>query len=181
MKLQPPELVRKFVTQARHSLSEHHLPRILECLRMLSEEDIWWRSHSTSNSVGNLALHLSGNVRQWIISGLGGEPDRRERDKEFAERGPLPRRALVTRLRRTVFEAAKALEDLGTDELIRVYSIQGFRVTGLEAVAHVVEHFAYHTGQIIYITKLRLGEDLGFTRLGGPGEKKGRRRRLSQV
>jgi len=181
MKLKPPDLGGKFVMQARHSFSEHHLPRILECLRMLSEEDIWWRPHSTSNSVGNLALHLSGNIRQWIISSLGGEPDRRERDKEFAERGPLPRRGLVTRLRRTVFEADKVLQELGTDELIRVYSIQGFRVTGLEAVAHVVEHLAYHTGQIIYITKLRLGEDLGFTRLGGPGEKKGRRRRLSQV
>ena len=181
MKLQPRHLVRKSVTQARHSLSEHHLPRILECLRMLSEEDIWWRPHSTSNSAGNLALHLSGNVRQWIISGLGGEPDRRERDKEFAERGPLPRRALLTRLRGTVVEAGNVLEKLGADELIRVYSIQGFRVTGLEAVAHVVEHFAYHTGQIIYITKLRLGEDLGFTRLGGPGEKMGKRRSLSQV
>jgi uncharacterized damage-inducible protein DinB len=181
MKLKPPKLVARFVTQARHSLSEHHLPRILECLRMLSEEDIWWRPHSTSNSVGNLALHLSGNVRQWIIAGLGGEPDRRERDKEFAERGPLPRRALVTRLRSAVFEAGKVLEVLGTRELMRVYSIQGFRVTGLEAVAHVVEHFAYHTGQIIYITKLRLGEDLGFTRLGGSREQKGRRRSLSQV
>jgi len=181
MKVKPPDVVAKFVTQARHSLSEHNLPRILECLRMLSEEDIWWRPHSTSNSVGNLALHLSGNVRQWIISGLGGEPDRRERDKEFAERGPMPRRALVSRLRRTVVEAGKVLEELGTRDLMRTYSIQGFRVAGLEAVAHVVEHFAYHTGQIIYITKLRLGEDLGFTRLGGPGEKKGRQRSLSQV
>jgi uncharacterized damage-inducible protein DinB len=180
MKRKPWDLAEGFLMQARHSLSEHHLPRILECLKMLSEEDIWWRSHSTSNSVGNLVLHLSGNVRQWIVSGLGGEPDRRERDKEFAERGPLPRRALVTRLRRTVVEAGKVLEALGTHELIRVYSIQSFRVNGLGAVAHVVEHFAYHSGQIIFITKLRLGEDLGFTRL--PGEKKGRRRRrLSQV
>lgn len=180
MKLKPPDLAEHFVTQARHSLSEHHLPRILECLKRLSEEDIWWRPHLTSNSVGNLVLHLSGNVRQWIVSGLGGEPDRRDRDKEFAERGPLPRRALVTRLRSTVVEAGKVLEGLGTHELTRVYSIQGFRVTGLAAVAHVVEHFAYHTGQIIFISKLKLGEDLGFTNL--PGEKKGgRRRSLSPV
>jgi len=180
MKLKPPGLAGKFVTEARHSLSEHHLPRILECIKMLSDEDIWWRPHSTSNSVGNLVLHLSGNVRQWILSGLGGEPDRRERDKEFAERGPLPRRALMTRLRSTILEAGKVLEGLGTHELVRMYSIQGFRVTGVGAVAHVVEHFAYHSGQIIFITKLRLSKDLGFTHL--PGEKrKGRRRRLSQV
>jgi uncharacterized damage-inducible protein DinB len=180
MKLKPSDLVGQFVAQARHSLSEHNLPRVVECLKRLSEEDTWWRPHSTSNSVGNLTLHLSGNVRQWIIAGLGGEADRRERDKEFAERGPLPRRALVIRLRRAVVEAARVLEGLGTYELIRFYSIQGFEVTGLEAVAHVVEHFAYHTGQIIFITKLRLGEELGFTRL--PGEKRrGGRRRLSQV
>jgi uncharacterized damage-inducible protein DinB len=170
MRLKQPDFVQQFLTQARHSLGEQHLPRILECLKRLPDEDIWWRPNSTSNSVGNLVLHLSGNVRQWIISGLGGEPDRRQRDKEFAEHGPLPRRALVTRLRGTVLEACKVLEGLGAQELERVYSIQGFPVTGLEAVAHVVEHFAYHTGQIIFVAKLKLGQDLGFTQL--PGEKK---------
>jgi uncharacterized damage-inducible protein DinB len=180
MKPNPSGLAGRFVTQASHSLNEHHLPRILECLKLLSDEDIWWRAHSTSNSVGNLVLHLSGNVRQWIVSGVGGAPDRRERDKEFAESGPVPRRELVTRLRSTLVEAGRVLEVLRTNELNRVYSIQGFRVTGLEAVAHVVEHFAYHAGQIIFITKMKLGEDLGFTRL--PGEKKGGKgRRLSQV
>jgi len=180
MKPKPSDMAGKLVAQARHSLSEHHLPRILECLNVLSDKDIWWRPHPTSNSVGNLVLHLSGNVRQWIGSSLGEEPDRRERDKEFAEVGPLPRRELAMRLRSTVVEAGKVLEGLDPHKLIRVYSIQGFRVTGLQVVVHVVEHFAYHSGQIIFITKMKLGEDLGFTRL--PGEKKaGRRRRLSQV
>lgn len=180
MRLKRPDVVEHSLTQARHSLGEHHLPRILECLKRLSDEDIWWRPHVTSNSVGNLVLHLSGNVRQWIISGLGGGPDRRQRDKEFAERGPLPRRALVTRLRSTVVEACRVLKRLRTQELERVHSIQGFRVTGFQAVAHVVEHFAYHTGQIIFVAKLKLGEDLGFTRL--PGQQKERRgRSVSQV
>jgi uncharacterized damage-inducible protein DinB len=182
MRRKQPDLAERFLTQARHSLGQHHLPRILECLKRLSEEDIWWRPNPTSNSVGNLVLHLSGNVRQWIISGLGGEPDRRQRDKEFAELGPLPRRALVSRLRGTVVEACRVLEGLGTHQLQLARSIQGFRVSGLEAVAHVVEHFAYHTGQIIFVAKLKLGDDLGFTRLGGPGEKKPPRGpRVSQV
>jgi len=172
--------VEQFLTHARHSLGEHQLPRILECLKRLSDEDIWWRPHSTSNSVGNLVLHLSGNVRQWIISSLGGKPDRRQRDKEFAERGPVSRRALVTRLRSTVVEACRVLEGLGAQELRRAHSIQGFQVTGFQAVTHVLEHFAYHTGQIIFVAKLKLGEDLGFTRL--PGEKKRQSRlSLSQV
>jgi uncharacterized damage-inducible protein DinB len=180
MKPPQPDWVKQFLTQAKHSLGEHYLPRILECLKRLPEEDIWWRPHSTSNSVGNLVLHLSGNVRQWIISGLGGEPDRRERDKEFTQLGPLPRRTLVTRLRDTVVEACRVLEELEAQELKRVHSIQGFQVAGFQAVAHVVEHFAYHAGQIIFVAKLKLGEDLGFTRL--PEDRKhGRRRRLSQV
>src|SRR5437867_7915143 len=70
---------------------EKYLPRIVDCLELLSEEEIWWRPNEASNSAGNLVLHLCGNVRQWIISGLGGEPDTRERDKEFAERGPISR------------------------------------------------------------------------------------------
>lgn len=180
MKPTQPDLAEHFLAQAKHSLGEHHLPRILECLKRLPDEDIWWKPHLTSNSVGNLVLHLSGNVRQWIISGLGGEPDRRERDKEFAERGPLPRRALTARLRSTVLEACAVLEGLGARELKRVHSIQGFRVTGFQAVAHVVEHFAYHAGQIIFVAKLKLGEDLGFTRLP-EDRKQGRNRRLSQV
>lgn len=149
------------MAQARHSLGAQHLPRIIRCLKMLSEEQIWWRAHPTSNSAGNLILHLAGNVRQWIISGLEDQPDQRERDKEFGEIGPIPRK-------------------LSAGDLARQYLIQGFRVRGMEAVAHVTEHFAYHTGQIIYLTKLQLGVDTGFTRLPGGKAKPRRARKLSQ-
>lgn len=163
------DLARQFLAQARHSLGKQHLPRIVRCLKALSEDQVWWRPHATSNSVGNLVLHLAGNVRQWIVSGLGGEQDRRERDKEFSELGPLPRRTLIRRLESTVSAADRVLAKLSSTDLAREYSIQGFQVTGLSAVAHVTEHFAHHTGQIIYATKLQLGVDLGFTHL--PGER----------
>src|SRR5690348_2492933 len=81
---------------------EKYLSRIVRCLRLLSEEEIWWRPNNASNAAGNIVLHLCGNIRQWIISGLGGEPDVREREKEFSERGPISRRALVTQLKATV-------------------------------------------------------------------------------
>lgn len=178
MKQAAPDITKLFLAQARHSLEEHHLPRIEHCLRRLSERDIWWRPHATSNSAGNLALHLAGNVRQWIIAGLGGAPDRRERDKEFAERGPVPRRDLLKLLRGTVAEACGVIARLDGRALARQHSIQGFQVSGFEIVSHVTEHFAYHTGQIIFITKLKLGADLRFTRL--PGERK-RKKELSQV
>ena len=166
------DLARQFLAEARRTLETRYAPRIARCLNLLSDEDIWWRPHPTSNSVGNLVLHLSGNVRQWIVSGLGGAPDIRARDKEFAELGPLPRRVLIARLRNTVAEAGRVLARLDARELRREHLIQGFRVAGLQAVFHVTEHFAYHAGQIVFVTKLKRGEDLGFTRL--PGEKRKR-------
>ena len=119
-----------------------------------------------------MVLHLEGNVRQWILSGLGGAPDRRQRDREFAERGPLARHILAARLQKAVKEACRVIAKLPAHELARGHKIQKFRVTGFEAISHVTEHFAFHSGQIIYVAKLRRGRDLGFTRL--PGEKRRR-------
>lgn len=151
--------------EARRVLVEVYPPRINRCLNLLSEEEIWWRPNPSSNSVGNLVLHLQGNVRQWIISGLGRQPDRRNRDQEFAETGPMPRRTLLSGLSKTLKEADEVLAKLSTTDLVRMFSIQGYNVTGLEAVCHVAEHFAFHAGQIIFVTKLKCGKDLRFTRL----------------
>ncbi len=175
------DLARAFLAQARHSICRHHLPRVTRCLELLSEKQIWWRPHRTSNSVGNLALHMSGNVRQWILSGLGGWPDRRDRDWEFAERGPIPRRPLLARLRNTVAEADRVLRKLTARDLARAYTIQGFGLTGLEAVHHVTEHFAYHSGQVIFVTKLKLRRGLGFTRLRDEKLKKRRSSHLPTI
>jgi uncharacterized damage-inducible protein DinB len=163
-------LARILLAEAQVSLTECYLPRILACLRMHSEKEIWWRPNAASNIIGNLLLHLSGNVRQWIVSGLGGVADRRNRDLEFSERGPVPRRALIRLLDKTVGDACKVLRRLRSADLARHYRIQGFRVTGMVAVSHVIEHFGYHTGQIIFLTKMKRSKDLGFTRL--PGEKR---------
>jgi uncharacterized damage-inducible protein DinB len=169
MKPRKSEFTRSFLEESKHSLARYHVPRLIRCLKILSEEEIWWRPNAASNSAGNLVLHLSGNVRQWIVSGLGNAEDRRDRDREFAERGPIPRGALIALIRKTVDEACSVLGRLPEDALLRKYSIQGFRVSGRYAVCQVVTHFAYHTGQIIYVTKMKLGKDLRFTRL--PGKK----------
>lgn len=164
--MEPDEhaLAKIFCNDAR-SQFEKYTPRIVRCLQLLSEKEIWWRPNDASNAAGNIVLHLCGNVRQWIISGLGGAPDRRERDKEFSERGPIPRRVLVSQLRSTVKQACWTIDSLPSKTLSQEFEIQGFRVSGLVAIAHVYEHFAYHTGQIIYLTKLKRGKDLRFTRL----------------
>jgi hypothetical protein len=154
-----------FLAGCQHSIAKENLPRIVDCLLKLSEEEIWWRPNSASNSAGNLVLHLCGNVRQWIISGLGGAEDKRERDREFSDRGPIPRQALIKQLRRTVRDACRVIARLSEDSLSQKYGIQGFHVAGLDAAFRVTEHFGYHTGQIIYITKLKRAKDLRFTQL----------------
>ncbi len=169
-------LTNPTIVQAGHVLRQVYLPRIIACLDQLSNEQIWWRPNEASNSAGNLVLHLTGNVRQWIICGLGGAPDDRQRDLEFSERGPVPRRVLVSRLRKTVGEAYGVLNKLAPEDLARVYTIQKYQVTGMEAAFHVAEHFSHHAGQIILLTKMVTGRDLKFTHL--PGEKRRKSRSL---
>ncbi len=156
---------KEFLKDAKRRLNDQLLPQIVRCLALLSDEEIWWRPNDASNSMGNLVLHLSGNVRQWIVSGIGGARDVRHRDQEFSERGPLPKRGLAALLRATVKEAGRVLDRVPPDSLGEPFSRQGFEMTRIEAIAHVVEHFAYHTGQIVYFTKSHLGRDLQFTHL----------------
>ena len=165
MKPKTTQTARLFLASAQDALAKENLPLIVKSLQQLSEEEIWWRPNAASNSAGNLVLHLCGNVRQWIISGLGGAEDRRERDLEFSEQGPIPREALIAQLRRTVREANRVLARVSDDVLARKHWIQGFHVTGLYSVFHVSEHFAHHAGQIVYITKERRAQDLKFTHL----------------
>jgi uncharacterized damage-inducible protein DinB len=162
--------------QWRSRLEERLLPSIIDCLGQLSEEEIWWRPNEASNSIGNLILHVCGNMRQWIISGLGGAADVRERDKEFSERGPIARGELREELQQTVRQACEVLARLKPGALTRRYRIQQYDVTGYEAAAQVIEHVAYHAGQIIYVTKLKRAKDLGFTRLPSAASKASERK-----
>jgi uncharacterized damage-inducible protein DinB len=158
-------LARAFASQAIALLQDDFLPKIHKCLEILSDDDVWWRASEVENSVGNLLLHLSGNVRQWIISALGGVPDKRDRPKEFATRGGLSRWDAFSLLETTVKEACLILNRLSGEDLLKERSIQGYRRSGLQAVFHVVEHFSHHTGQIVFVTKLRRHQDLKFYNL----------------
>ena len=120
------------------------------------------RGSDNENAVGNLVLHLCGNVRQWILSGVGGEPDVRDRDAEFAARGGMPVTELAARLRVTVEEAAAVIAAVPPERMAEPLLIQKYEVSVMEAIYHVVEHFSEHTGQIIFATKLMRGIDLGF-------------------
>ena len=156
------EIGQSFIAGARAYFTEDYLPKIERSLELLTDEQIWWRANPQSNSIGNLLLHLSGNVRQWIVCSLGGAPDERDRDSEFAERHMIPRDELLARLKQTLSDADAALAKFDADKLLERHLIQGCDVTALAAIFHVVEHFSMHTGQIIMIAKMFAEVDLGF-------------------
>jgi uncharacterized damage-inducible protein DinB len=149
-----------FLRHSRVLLVKEYLPKIERCLDRLTDQDIWWRPNEQSNSVGNLVLHLYGNVTQWMIGGVGGHTYERHRQQEFDEWRPLPKSELAARIREVIRAADRVLADLTTDDLRSRRHIQGYDVTVLEAIYHVVEHFGMHTGQIIWIAKARTGDDL---------------------
>jgi uncharacterized damage-inducible protein DinB len=156
------ETGREFIKRSRYHLSEDFLPKIERCVALLSDEQLWWRPNEESNSIGNLLLHLSGNARQWIVSGLGAASDARDRDSEFARREIIARDDLLAVLRQTLSDVDQALAGFDADNLLERKNIQGCDVTALAAILHVVEHFSMHTGQIILMTKIVIGRQLGF-------------------
>jgi uncharacterized damage-inducible protein DinB len=156
------EIERAFIDEARTYLTAEYLPKIERCLEKLSDEQIWWRPNEQSNSIGNLILHLVGNITQWIISGVGGAADIRQRDEEFAERTMIARDELTARLRATIDRVDAMLASVDPSSLLEKRTIQGKEQTVLHAIYQVTEHFALHTGQIIYITKLLSEQSMAF-------------------
>lgn len=159
-----------FIASSLRYLTQDYYPKIQRCLELLTEEQIWWKPNLSSNSIGNLVLHLSGNARQWVVSGINDAPDTRARSEEFAAKGPMAASALLVQLKSTLDDVGKVLTNLHPDILLETCTIQGNDVTVLDALYHVVEHFSMHTGQIIYITKMQTGKDLAFYKINGQGD-----------
>ncbi|MCK6459471.1 MAG: DUF1572 domain-containing protein [Planctomycetes bacterium] len=148
-----------FTRESARYLRDVYLPRLRKALDTLPESDLWWRPHGKATSIGNLLLHLEGNIRQWILVGLGGAPDRRRRAEEFARRDGGTKAGIMDALAATLGEAARVVES--QIELDRRLVIQGFETSPREAIYHVVEHLSWHTGQIVWIAKMRAGETHG--------------------
>lgn len=142
---------------------EESVVRIEKILGLLSEEEVWYRPNEHANSIGHLILHLCGNVTQWIGSGVGLQPDKRERDLEFDPQEQYVKAVLISKLQALRSITDDALSSVTNDEeLSLARSVQGFDETVLGIIVHVIEHFSYHTGQIAVITKYLKGVDLGF-------------------
>jgi hypothetical protein len=150
-----------YLAGARRRLAACH-ERIRHCLDQLNDDQVWWRPRPDMNSIANLVLHLCGNLRQWIVGGVGGAADTRDRPQEFAEREPIPREELLRRLADVVGEADAVLSQTAETRLLEPRRIQGFDETVLSAIFDSLAHLAGHTQEIVYITRLQQGKDYQF-------------------
>jgi uncharacterized damage-inducible protein DinB len=153
---------KNLIAETKRRIIGESIPRIKKCLNVLSEQEIWFKPNDHSNSVGNLVLHLCGNVTQWIGSGLGKMPDNRLRDLEFSEKGPLPTTKLTEALDRLIPLIENTLDNLTEEDFLQLHKVQVYQETGVNILVHVVEHFSYHTGQIAFFTKWRKNMDMNF-------------------
>jgi uncharacterized damage-inducible protein DinB len=150
-----------YIEEARRRLSACH-KRIIHCLNQLDDAQVWWRPAESMNSIANLVLHLCGNLEQWIVSGVGGAQDVRNRPLEFSERKSIPKEQLSQRLSSTVSRADKVLAQVNNANLLEERRIQGFEETVLSAIFESLAHFNGHTQEIVYITRLQLGDAYRF-------------------
>lgn len=159
----PQQFHQLLIADIRKRLLEENIPRLRKCLGQLSEAEIWYRPNPNTNTVGNLVLHLCGNVRQWLISGLGNTPDIRQRQQEFDENGPIATAVLLEKLDSLATDIEQTLSQVSVEDLLQERTVQGiYQETGISILIHVTEHFSYHVGQVTYIVKLAKNMDMGY-------------------
>jgi hypothetical protein len=150
-----------YLTAARNRLAACQA-RIKHCFDQLDDAQLWWRPQESLNSIANLVLHLCGNLRQWIVAGVGGAADVRNRPLEFAERRPIPKQELIGRFNAVVAEADAVLSRVSASQILEPRRIQGFDETVLSAIFDCLTHLNGHTQEIVCITRLQLGDAYRF-------------------
>ena len=146
-----------FVAEARKTLLRMH-GKIEHCVGQLSDADLNWRAFAGANSIGNIVTHLCGNVTQWIVDGVTQNPSKRNRPGEFAQDLVVTREKLLSDLAAVIEAADETIAGVTAETALLPLRVQGWDETPMSAIFHAVTHFEGHTHQIIYITRLRLGE-----------------------
>ena len=168
----PPPFAQVFATSIQYEL-EDASGKILHCLRQISDDELWWRPDESQNSIANLILHNCGNLRQWVVSGVGGSADRRNRPQEFAQRDRIPKTHLIEMLESVIHDACQTLAETSEERLLQQLQIQGFELTGMQAAIESVAHFRGHTQEIIHMTRAFRGDDYQFSFIPGPDQQGG--------
>ena len=155
------QLIEELVKNALYRMDES-TRMIKKSLGNVTDNEIWQKPNDSLNSIGNLILHLCGNMTQYIFSSLGEVEDKRNRDAEFQTKDGLTKDELIKKLENTVDDAKRVIFDAKPEQLVKIRSVQGFSFSGVGVIMHAVEHFSYHTGQIAFWVKLLRDKDLGF-------------------
>lgn len=143
-------------------LLDQAMIKIQHCLAQLNEDQIWWRPKPELNSVGNLCLHICGNLRQWGIVPLSDQEDTRQREEEFCENIRTPKKDLLSSLDSVVMESKALWLNVDEAKLLERTEVQGFGVNFMHAISHTSTHFVGHTHQIISLTRLQLRDNYQF-------------------
>jgi len=156
------EFGKQLIAETKRRISEESIERIKKCLDMITNDQIWQRPNKESNSIGNLILHLCGNARQWLICGLTDAPDTRNRSLEFDIHHNISKSEFITKLDELSSDIASLLKMIDVSNLVLPRKVQVFEETGISILIHVIEHFSYHTGQIVFYTKLLTNKPTNF-------------------
>ena len=152
------EVVKKFELR----IFEESYKRIYKCLSMIDENQLWDSPNGNIPSIGCLILHLCGNARQWVLSGLCDMPDNRNREDEFVIHRNIRKSDFVFLLENLKMQLKDNLKDMPESQLVKHTKIQDFDVSGYSAITHVIEHFSYHTGQITFLAKLYSNQETNY-------------------
>ena len=150
-------LTQEIAAEAIRSL-QYGCAKIEHCLNQIVDPQVWWRPTPDMNAIGNLMLHLSGNVGQWIVAGVGNGKDIRQRQAEFDERVMISKDELFQQLKTVVEQATTVLNAVSATELLSTKRIQGHDVTKIHAIVQSVAHFQGHVQEIICLTRQQLDQ-----------------------
>ncbi len=150
------------IQDVKRRIFEESGPRVVQCVELLSEDELWQRPNKESNSIGNLVLHLEGNLRQYICNGIGGQKDTRQRSQEFSAEGSHTKSELLLIWQNVLKDIKPVIENVDPGDLIKIKPVQCFEENVCSILIHVTEHLSYHVGQIAFYTKALRSVDLKF-------------------
>jgi uncharacterized damage-inducible protein DinB len=156
------ELSNALIDNIVRYLIDENFPRVIKCLKLLNEEEIWYHPNSQSNSIGNLVLHLNGNLNQWILDYIGGKPFERNRQLEFDAEKTHSKAELILLMTNLKEELRSCIQSVNSEKMLGILPIQNQQETGISVLIHITEHFSFHTGQIAYLTKWIKEQQINF-------------------
>jgi uncharacterized damage-inducible protein DinB len=143
-------LIQDFTRSYQDSAKKIH--RLVE---PLSEEQVWTKPYPYGNSIGNLVLHLTGNLNYYFGTEMGGTGYVRNRPLEFAETSRIAKDELLKRFDEAIAIVAAVLLKQSESDWGAAYSAKGMEEIGdrFRAFLHLAGHIYHHTGQMMYLVK----------------------------